>query len=364
VANPVLRYFGPYDGFLPDWTGYLVAYCIEPSKFAINKYVRMVPTKKMTGLYALMGRDAFVDDHDVDDVWRAGSNAPDATFNQIGFTLETFQTHKRATPWVLPYETIDQTEFADPKTINIRKATNQRMVRRTNRLVGVMENTANYNTNHFNTMNTVNGGFGGVKTASDDPNDPHFEALWKTLIQAFRQINLDTNGDVEEKDLHCVVGPDWAIAASSAPEIVNYVRETPYAHEVIAKGLDPQQARWGMPATYRGFDFVVEPTVHVTGRPNAANLSAAAPLHPAESSSSRNFIKVSSIMNIICKQGALKSKMGGQAWESIQLFHYKELIRTQGFDEPKHDRVYGRVTENTAEVMASSISAYLVSACL
>src|SRR5262245_22217681 len=106
MANAQLRYFSPYNGFMPQATGQVIAWVRKPEAFTINQYCQYVPSKAVKGFYYVMGRDLPVSLPAVDgnpatgspdvSVWAGGASRKEpGKANQAVFTTFPFETVRR-----------------------------------------------------------------------------------------------------------------------------------------------------------------------------------------------------------------------------------------------------------------------------
>lgn len=368
MANPQLRILSDKNGFVPQTTGQVVAYIRTEGMFPLHRYVQYMPAPSPIGLYAMLGRDepvrAVSDD---EDAFADGDEAPRGIYNQIPFTWQSFVCDRRATAWQLGYiaiETANSGGAFKPKIAHMAMAISKRMTKRTNRVVSVLTTTGNWGT-HVGSANSLNNGAGLWTTGTTDDSSGRYLAIFKTLTAAALQINLDTNGIVDPTMLRVILNPYDAVKMAQSPELVGYVRETPDALRLLEGGFDPFYSLWGIPRRYKGFEFVVENTPYVSKRPTESTQTAASPLHPPEEpttgvSPGRLYAWPSGTAVIVARPGALEGVFGSPSFSTMQLYHYGPLLDVRVFDEPRNERVSGRVQENVAYQMASNISGYLI----
>lgn len=349
-----LRFPSYQNGFIPEATGQVVAFARKPERFKINTYVQYIPCSKPIGVYVELGRDEpvrIVSDEEY--AWEDGDDAPAGHQYKIPFQVKEFRTFRRAYPWTLGYQLIDNTDLWKPKEAHMRAAVTKALTNRTKRIVTLAEDSSNWS-DHYSDVNVLNQNRGPWDTGSDDPQSASYQAIFASLIEAAQRICLDTNGEVTVEDMQVVISPRAAQKLALAPEIVNYVRQSPYARDVIEKGLDPQWSTWGMPSQYKGFKFVVEDAVIVESRPVAAGTEASI------ASGARRFIKHDSTAFITSRPGGLDGEYGSPNFSTIQCYHNNELLRVQAFDDPENERVRGRVSEKFKEVLAAPVSGWLI----
>src|ERR1051326_452949 len=227
-----VRYLSSTNGYLPAESAQVIAFIRRPEKFKLNSYVQFIPSPKQVGLYALLGFDEAVRNvSDAERAWEDGDEAPKGEYNKVPFSLQPYRCYRRAEPWTIGNEAIEPTTFFKPKVVHMNYAISKMMVNRTQRIITLMENTANWGQN-YGSASQLNGGAGAWPTASDDPASSKYNAISNTFLEAARRINLFTNSVIGIEDLRCVISPGLAIAMSQSPEIRNYIRQSPAAMDV------------------------------------------------------------------------------------------------------------------------------------
>lgn len=360
---PTLRWVGPTNGFIPEATGQVVGFIRKPERFPLNRYCKYFPTPKTVGVYPMLGRDhpvRIVSNEEF--VWEDGDWRPQHRDQQQPFTWQEFQTNRLDYGFTLGYKAIDQTNAFRLKPVHMAAAISQAMTNRTNRVVTLLDTAANWGSNSA-AANSLNNGAGKWDTASDDPNSPFYEAIYGSLIEAYRRIHLATNGTVTIPEMKVIVGPGAAIKISKAPELVNYVRETPQARQFLEGGFDPQFDKWGLPSRYRGFEFVVEDSPIVTVREAVSTLTGTAPLHPAEASialGQRGYIKGDTTAVMVTRTEGVDGDYGAPDFSTVQVYHYGSLLEVEAFDRPRHRLVEGHVSEDIKEVLMSNLVGFQI----
>lgn len=350
------RFAGAFNGYLPQATGLVVAFVRKESEFPLNRWVQYVPTPVKNAAYVIIENDQQVRVYDdATMAWEDGASRKQmGQDNKVGFKYEPFRTQRRNRSWTLGWESIDQTKDFKLKPIHMDSAISQMMTNRTQRCVTLIETTSNWG-NNVKPANTLNNGAGKWSEGSDDPDNPKFLAIFKTLMAASQTIHLYSNGKIKPTDLRVLVSPGAAIKIGQTAEINNYVRESPYAREVLAQGLDPQFQRWGLPAQYRGFEFVVEDTMRVSEQRKADGTQATA---------NRNYIKSDTSAAIVARIGGIDGEYGTQNYSTVQLFHYGPLLQVEAFDDAEDHLIRGHVSEDTKEVLVTNLGGMLVTGIL
>jgi hypothetical protein len=76
-------------------------------------------------------------------------------------------------------------------------------------------------------------------------------------------IHRNTLGAVKTEDLHLVISPALALLMAQSQEIVDYVKQSPFALAQIKGDAPAQNGKWGLPDQLYGVNIEVEDTVYV-----------------------------------------------------------------------------------------------------
>jgi hypothetical protein len=359
-----LRYFSGYNGFIPSATGQVIAYVRDPKKFRINNYVQYVPSPEVKGAFYVLGRDMparIPSDNGTASpeflAWHDGDDRPDGEWNKPVFKLDDFTTIRRDVPSRIGWQTAAMAKAGGLKLIEFTSAAlaQQMMTTRTQVAISALETTSNWPSSHVQAANTLNGGRGMWSGASDDPNHPQYNAIKRTLMNALKQIQLDTNGQVSQEDLVVVIAPDLAIEIAQSPEVLNYVRESPVAMQQVLGVSENINQRYGIPERLFGWKFVVEDAVVVAQFDNSS---------ATEATTNRKFIKTYTSALILSRPGGLDGEYGAPSYSTVQIYHYDGLLKVSAFDEPKHERTDLHVEENIAVKISAGYAGFMVTNCM
>ena len=348
MAN--LRFVSGYNGYLPQFTAQVVAHIRKPDEFAINRYVKFIPTPTKVAYYIQLGFDAPVRVFsDAQMAWADGA-ARDQMGEDNGMEFQDipFRTFRRNRAWTLGWQSIQQTKEWKLKQSHVDMCISQIMTNRTNQFAAFATNTANWGTN-YQAATVLNNGAGKWAGASDNPSKGNYLAIFRTIQAAVQYVHLRTNGMLKAGDFRFVMSPGTAIAVSTAPELVNYCRESPYAKSIIEQGLDPQFAHWGMPARYKGYEFVVEDSMIVTQQANTTDSAGSEAVPP-----NRTYCWPDGVVAMVARPGAIDGTYGEKDYSTLQLFHFGNLLEVEAFDDPENHRVKGHVSEDTKQVAISA----------
>lgn len=367
MATQALRYLSQSDGFIPQATGQVIAFVRKESEFALNRYVQYVPTPATVGLYAVLGRDDFVRvTGDERYAWEDGDDRPTGESEKLSFQYVPFRTFRRDYPWRIGYMALEQTAKHgswDPKPAHMDKAISQCMTNRTYRIQQLVQTSGNWPSTNKAAANTLNGGAGYLTTGSDDPASSNYLAIFKTLSAAAQRIHLLTNGKVKPNKTRTLVSPALALKIAQTSEIQNYCRESPVSKQLLEEGFDPQYEMWGLPKSYKGFQFVVEDAPFVNTQPNVTTNSGTEGQVPEASlgTTGRQYIFQDTSVVMLSQPSGLDGEYSAPSFSTVQLYHYKGLAQVSAFEDTKHERVDGHVTENIKEVLAAPFSGFYIS---
>lgn len=347
------RVTSAYNGYIPQATGLVVAFVRKESEFPLNRYVQYIPTPTKVGAWVDVERDQQVREYtDESTAWEDGASRKQmGQDNKVSTKYVEFRTQRRNRAWTLGYEAIDQTKDFKLKPLHIDATISQMMIGRTRRIVSLMETASNWASTNTGTANSLNAGAGKWSKASDNPDKPEYNAIFKSLLSVAQVIHLQTNGKVKQQDLRIVLSPGAAILVAASAEITNYCRESPYSKDILQNGLDPQFSKWGLPERYKGWEFIVEDTMRVAEQKKADGSQASTP---------RGYIMSDVNAKIISRKGGLDGEYGTQSYSTISMYHYGPLMKVAAFDEPEDELVRGHVSEDTKEICTSNVTGYLL----
>jgi hypothetical protein len=351
-----LRHVGSHNGFIPEATGQAIAFSRSKDDFPLNRYCQYLPTPKPVGVYAKIDRDAsprVVSDADF--VWADGADRPSGDWNQLRFEWVEFSVKRRNYSFRLGRMALEHNEWK-AKEHHVGMVTSQAMTNRTNRVVDLLETDSNWTSGHVDTANNLNGGAGKWDTASDQPGSPQYNAIRRTLMAAARKINLDTNAVVRPRDLVLLISPEAATAVANSAEIHNYMKYAGGAAVIESK--DNVNQEWGLPKSLYGFEVIVEDTPLVSTRPAAADTHSSM-------SGTRAYVKASDSAILMSRKGGINGAYGSPSFSTLQLYWLAPYeLSVFMFDDPRHERLEGHVTDAFAEVLASPESGYKINGIL
>lgn len=324
--------------FIPSWeaTHTLIAYTRDPKKFRLSKYVEYKKTTKRDAFYLKLDPDQparIIDDSMF--AWAPGADAPRG-YNNIGnFQFTEFRCKKRAFPYSLPYEAVDQAEWGIQDQ-HAGLTLQQSMTLRTIRCATLLQTSSNWPSANAVDVNTLNGGRGKWNTASSDPASGQFCAIKETVLAALEVIKLYTNSVVSQEEMCLVVSPGCARRMAGTSEVHDYVK-SPEGGAML-RGEEKVFGEWGLPNRLYNYPLIVEDAVKVTSNVNGTVV--------------RGFCFNSANPVIVSKPGALAGQENGPSYSTVQIYFYREQ-EVQQKDDPDNERYQGRVVEDYSEQLAA-----------
>jgi hypothetical protein len=337
AGNPGNTYVPSFDA-----TGNLVvSYSRNVKDFAVNQYVTLTPVKFGTGYYLRITPEnaARVLSTDLADfIWPDAHDAPTGEWNTESHEFEQYATFRYAFPFRLGYKAVDQAAWKIV-AYHAAMAAQQAMTGRTVKVIKVLEDTTQVAASHTSTATATTG---GLLTAGS-PTNP-------VIKQAFNfmaiQIQKDTLGVVQPKDLVVVMSPETADPFGRTQEVHTYLKESPFALAQVRGDVKSQNGAWGLPDQLYGFKLSIEDCVRVTSRKGAASLTT-------------GYAKSSNSLTMLARPGQLVGVEGAPSFSGIHVFAYEEMT-AETKDDPDNRRTAGRVVEDNDVRMVSPVSVYIM----
>lgn len=367
-------YAGAYSGFIPSFeaSGQLIDCTRDPKTFQINKYAQYVPSEEPIGVYAVLDADqpARVVTPD-DSSWPNGAERPPWNDNHMPFVFLDYRTKRHDIGFTLGQQTIDNTKWkilaayagmAQQQTMTERileaYLVLNGQVQNGQPALGAAVNPALVWGSNTGTPGSLVPGLTGWYSASDDESSPNFLAIKRTLMAAFRRINLLTNGKVQRGDLRLVLGPDDAIAIANTSEIQNFLKNNQFALDQVKGIKEGQNMLWGLPDYYMGFQLCVDDTVRVASRPNigSATTTTGMSLAPLDAGD-RSYIWQPGSAGILSRPGGLEGNYGVPSYSTLQIYFYEEM-NVETLSEPHNRRTIGAVVEDRATVISAPAAGF------
>ena len=311
------------------------------NKFAVNKYVQVIPTKKVAGYYLKMtveeaGRILYSNLRNF--VWYDSQPAPEGNDGNESFEYLPFECTRYAFPFLLGDLTIEQASWnilAQHSSIKSRQA----MTARTQLAVTTLTTAANYAADHVMAVASITGNTGNWAQSTTARQD-----IRRSLNTAAEKILDDTLAAVELDDLVVVVNSALAADLAQSQEIVDYIKGSPDALAEVKGELPGENTMYGLPNKLYGFPIVVEKTRKITTRKGATQ--------------AREQVLAKGTPFMCARPGALVGVADAPNFSTCSIFAYEEMTVETLRDAPNR-RTQGRVVENLTSVMTAPVSGVL-----
>lgn len=313
-------------------------------KFAVNRYVQIVPVTKVAGYYLEMtveeaGR--IISSDLANFLWPDGQPRPEGNDNKESFNYKPYEVFRYTFSTTLGKMTIDQADWnivAQYASIRARQA----MTARTQSAINALTTTSNYDSSHVMDVTAI-GGNGGTWEASTTAR----QDIQRSLETAFEKIKDDTLDSVQPEDMVLVVSSGLAAKMSRCQEIVDYIKGSPEALSQI-RG-DGQNAIYRLPNKLYGFEVVVESTRKVTSLKGAATVVKAPVLDSTKAL-------------LLARPGSLVADEAGPNFSTCCIFAYEEMD-TETLDDRNNRRTLVSVSDTYATKLVAPASGVLFTVC-
>jgi hypothetical protein len=359
-------YPGSYNTWVPSWeaTGQVIALIRNPSKFSINNYVAFRPANKQVGLYLEFDLDHPARSLSLEQMmWPDGAERPSGEHNLAGFEYKEYRTFRKDLAVTLGNLTLAQTDWPI-LAYNSGVIMQQGMTALTRQTLGVLDTTSNYGTNTDTAVN-LGSGAGKFELANTIAGDANYLNIKKVFNNVAIKILLASNSMVRKENLWCVLSPDAARIMSQAHEIVDYLKQSPYAMAQVRGDLPNRNILFGLPEMLYGINLQVEDAMYVSSQKGATVV--------------RTFAKAQDGLIFVSKMDELPGDQVGDVpvpnFSSYQVFYYSEnmkdapaaargngrgLLTVETWEDVRNKRTEAHVTWNTAEKFVAPTTAFYV----
>lgn len=315
--------------------GLLIQYLAKD--FALDQYVGAKKVDHNLGQYL------YIDSTDAarvvspnDFVWPDGADARPGWDNTSGFQFLTYSTVRQYIPFALGYMSVQQASWEILAQHAAEKA-NRAKTEQTVRALASLTTAGNYASTHVATATALGGGLWGGATSTN---------FWirKTLQAAAKQIQLDTFNSVRPSDLVCVINPNTAAKVFANDEVLNYVKSSPMAFELLEGRNKAMADNYGLPEYFGGIKFIVDGCSVVTSKKNVTTVTT--------------FAVPDNTAVMLCKKDSVVPGMSSQ-FNTMTRFFVEDLT-VESMDDPKNRRHECRVVWNDAMVLTAPLSGFLI----
>ncbi len=302
----------------------------NPNQFPLNRYIQIIPVKKVAGYYLNMtveeaGRLLSTDGREFN--WPDGADSPSGTDGTEFFDFLPFKTQRKAYAVRLGQQSVDQASWNISDQHLAIKA-QQAMSSRTQDVATALTTTSNYASTNYSAASAISGNSGTWAASTTARQD-----IKRSLNYAAQVIMQNTLSAVKASDLRLVIGPADAAAMAECQEIVDHIKGSPDALAQVRGELPGKNVIFGLPDKLYGFEVVVEDSAKVTTRKGATT--------------SRSFIWPTGTAVMCSQVGGLVGVADAPNFSTACLFIYEkeEMLVEKQFDS-WNKRYDARVVDN------------------
>lgn len=299
-----------------------------------------MPVKKSVGYYLTITAEEaarIIDTNLSTFVWADGEEAPMGNENTESFAYSPFTTVRYAFPFNLGQKSIDQ---ADWKILQVHAGFKAQQA-----MTALTQNvwtTAATSGNWGSSTNTPAGlGFGYWDQSTS--TTLYIKETIQAVVEAILQVTL---GVVQREDLVMVMNPHTAGLVAKSQEIVDILKQSPFALPMLNQEAGGQFSNWGIPKELYGLPTVVEDAVKVTSKKGATTKTT-------------SYVMANQQIAFFARPGGLMGMDGIPEFSTIQIFSYEEMTVEQKFD-PDNRRTTGRVVDDNVPALVAPASGYLL----
>jgi hypothetical protein len=352
-----LRAIGPMNGYLPAPTGMVIAFIRDPRRTPYLRYAQLVAAPKRQFYWWRIDPDEpqrLVDLNSY--AWAYDDYMPSGK----GFTVKAEAVSDAVQRWCFPYTlgevTIDTWAESglNPRMLYDTMRANHARLHRSVRILNAMGAATWPNTGSLATLMGSAGVYwdlsAGSQYLTDGTANPNFQIIKRSFQRVNQLIHLATNSAVDGDELICVMSPAVARAIAASGEMVEFLKQSPFAHELTSQNWK----KWGLPESYCDVELVVEdtPRVYISQHDDGTVADVTVPAQKDYILSRDQVYFVSRTQG---EGGAnIDGNYGFRNFSTVQVYHYGGEARVEAFTEPKHQLVEGRVVmEDKVEVPAA-----------
>lgn len=326
---------GPLDTFIPTFSAASGAVQVEfsrnTSKFALNQYLRLVPTRKMAGYYLKIDQEyqaRIVNSSDFD--WPVGMDRP--TGEKLDFSFTQYACQRKAIPFYIGDEDVANADW-DIVASHARAAATRAMSLRTFRAMTVLTDASNWDSNTGDSSDYGGGSW------TDNHLQEGIQSVISTIIQS-------SAGAVTASDIVMIVNPTTAFSLSQSSEVKDYVKNFPDARAFVTG--TGTYAGFGLPPTLFGLgNVVVDNSVRISTPKKASGAAG-----------TRGYILDNNKAIFASRPGGLVQN-DGPSFATVTWFAYEDMT-VETFADPLNRRQRGSVVDNGACVVTAPVSGFLI----
>jgi hypothetical protein len=351
------NYAGGYNTFIPNVDasaqgGLMVEFSRAPDRFRLNQYTQLQQVELESGKYWRFDQDAMARINTGDGsqfIWADGADRPAQNIWQ-GFEFPSYN----CTRLNFGFHLGDLAKYhaqkaagVDLTAVNSRTVAGAAMVQRTRKALTRMLDTSVLSSYDFGAgtgTGTYPSGLAGNKwNAGDNLTAGH--AYFRIYVNnILAQIVQLSNGQVQPKDINLIMGPDTAIGLGASLEVLDYVKQSPFALPSLLQ--DATFGQYGLPSTVFGASkIIVEDASYISAHPMSTTAAA-----------TRSWVIPKGTVIFASRPGGIEGSP--QSYSTCMGFFLEEMS-VEVFDSPQHRYVAGNVVDNYDYQITAPITGFI-----
>lgn len=319
----------------------IVTYSRDPKKFPMSRYVKYQPVKKTTGLYLeIKAEEAarIINSNLQDYYWADGADRPKRNEAEE-FRYVEYRTKRYDFPWFLGKKAVDE---ADWPVTNLQQqvAAHKSMTARSIAVASLLQTEGNWDTGHYEAVTSISGVADNWDVSTSDEQN-----IKRSILYGIEKIQLDTFGMVNTEDLVLVMNPTTARRISTAPEIIDFIKQQQSAPAIIQGKDGGWNGEYGLPKYLHGVEILVESTFRISARAGAT-------------SQTKSYVLDDGNAFLLARPGSIEAVAGsGPSFSTVTMFTLEEMTVEQK-DDVENRRLLGHVVDDYSVNMTASPSGF------
>lgn len=315
-------------------------YSRNPKTFPVNQYCKQFKVSRDQGWYLVITPEqaARVLNSNLSDFhWADGQTAPMGDENRESFEFKSYLTSRYVYPFSLGAKSVAQADW-DIMASHARISAQTAMTARATKAITIMTDTSNWAAN-FGTATALAGG----KVDASTSTTLYGKKLVRNVAAAVKKATL---GVANRDDLVMVMNPDTAAAWSESQEIVDHLKQSPFALAQVRQDVPSQNGQWGLPDVLYGVKPIIDDTVRITSKKGAASVTS-------------GWAFPASTILFMTRSEGLRGSEGVRDFSSVQMFLYEDMT-VESKSDPDNRRELGRLVDDFDVKVVAPATGYLV----
>jgi hypothetical protein len=354
MANPRVMP-GPNNVYIPgngpkSGGSLFVDFSRNIADFKLLQYVQPVPVQNTVGIWYKMGLDQrarITDPNGGAQRWADGDFRPEPDNDSEYFQEFTYRTTRYNWDGRVGKMTTEQAVW-DELDRRQRSTAQRAMTFRTNRVISVMTDAAQYDSTHVANLATP-GAIPGVVGDWASSTSARL-AIKRTLNYIKELITLDTRAAVKGNELLLIMSPRTAEYISVSQEIVELVKQNLAGPKYLNVGDTTtfNKEDYGLPQTLYNTEYIIEDTVKVTTQRGLITQTG-------------TFVMPFGTVIVCYRPNTLEGIEGGRSFSTCSMQIYRQDDMAVETDDSRWHRLTKyAVTDNFDVTMTAPVTGFLL----